>query len=144
MISGCEGPQILERSVEKVLPQVEETRPERGTIGRRVDSCRRAQSLERAHEHGQLEVRAGDPGRAGVYAGAVQHGLPLDELGVAGGAVPRASLGDVGLELEQVAPERIVKASEGRLDAIGGSPQGSLGPAPRRRLCVTAGPAPEP
>ncbi len=86
------------------------------------------EALQRPHEDGELEIRGGDPVRAGRDAGAREHRLPLDELGGARPAVPRAALRLVGLQLEQVARERPVEPGERGLDAVRGPPQRRLAP----------------
>ena len=64
------------------------------------------ETLERADEHGQLQVRLRDAYRRDAHARAVEHVLPVAQLAGAGLAVPRAPLGLIGLELEQVPAER--------------------------------------
>ena len=60
-----------------------------------------------AHEDCQLEVGLRHPHRRRMDSRAIEHRLPLDELGCPGLAVPGAALGLVGLELQQVTTERI-------------------------------------
>ena len=66
-------------------------------------SARVAQALERAHEHGELEVRLRDAVRGGVHARAREHRLPVEQLGARRLRVPRAAFRVRRLELEQVA-----------------------------------------
>src|SRR5262249_34740476 len=70
----------------------------------------------------------------------VEHRPPIDELGAARLAEPRATLGEVGLELEEIPTERPLEPGQRGLDAVGGPPKGGL-PAPRRaRVGIAARP----
>ena len=82
-------------------------RPRGRTSPLRTRTRRRRQPFERAHEDGELEVGLRHPRGRGVNAGALEDGLPLDQLAGAGPAVPRAALCTVGLELEEVPAERL-------------------------------------
>ena len=49
-----------------------------------IDECQRTcadSPFERAHEHGELQVGGRDAVRRDVDTGAVEHRLPVDELG---------------------------------------------------------------
>ena len=96
---------------------------------------------ERADEHGQLEIGRRDAVRAGVHAGARQHRPPLDELPRAGPRVPGATLGLLGLELEQVAAERRLEPGERRLDPVGGMAERRLAAAGGRGPRLARGPS---
>ena len=88
--------------------------------GARVEPGGVGEALERAHEHGQLEVDRRDAVRARADAGARRApGRHSTSSPAPGPAVPRAALGPVGLELEQVADERRLEPGERRLDAVG-------------------------
>jgi hypothetical protein len=76
-----------------------------------------------------------------VHAGAVQHRLPVDELGGAGAAVPGTSFERFRLELDQVALERFLEPRQRGLDPLGGTPERRRAPSRRRRLRVAASPA---
>ena len=96
------------------------------------------EALQRADEHGELEVDRGDAVRARSHARPVEHRLPLDELRGTRAAVPGATLGPLRLELEQVALQRLLEAGERGLDTVGRVPEAPPGarpasPAPRRR-----------
>src|SRR5262249_21308104 len=78
--------------------------------------------------------------RCRADAGAVEHGLPLDQLGGAPLAVPRASLGRLPPELEQEPPERPLPPRHRPLGAIRPSPERPPSAPPRRRLGLAAGP----
>src|SRR5882724_10835455 len=136
-----QGAKVLERTAEQVLAQIEEPGPERGAVERGADAGGVGESLQRPDEDRELEVGLRDADRAGVHAGAVEDRLPLQQLGGAGGAVPGAALGVVGLELEQVAPERALQPGERSLDAIGRAAQRRLALARGRRLRFATRPA---
>src|SRR3712207_7870965 len=53
----------VERAAQQVLAEVEEPGPERGAIGCGVQPHRRRESLQRAHQHRELQVRLCDPVR---------------------------------------------------------------------------------
>src|SRR5581483_6022224 len=134
-------PEIVERPAEQVLAQVEEPGPERAAVELRLPAHERRKPFERSDEDGELEVDGGDSVRRRVHAGAGEHRLPVDELGGAGIAEPRSALGELRLELEQVAPERPLEPCERSLDALGGMTKRRLAPARRGRLRVAARPA---
>src|SRR5579885_3859705 len=86
--SGGDRAQVVERAAEQILAQVEEPCPERAAIEPGPPAHRRREPLERPHEHGELEVRNRDTVRGHVHARAVEHRLPVDELGRARLAEP--------------------------------------------------------
>src|SRR4249919_1798216 len=130
---GGKRSQVVHGGAEQRVAQVEETGPERGGIRRRVEPRRVGEALERAHEHGQLQVDGRDAVRGRLDAGARQHRLPLDELTRAGTGVPGAALGLVGLELEQVSAQRHLQPGKRGLDPVGRVAERSLATAGRRR-----------
>src|SRR5947207_1583255 len=71
VISGGKRAQIVDRALE-VLAQVEQTGPERGTVGGRLDARHVCKALEGADECSELEVGLGngDRRRAGGRPGA--------------------------------------------------------------------------
>ena len=111
---------VVDRRAEQRVAQVEEPGPQRRAVGRQIEARCVGKPLERAYEHGQLEIDRRDAVGAHADAGTVEHRAPLDELARARAAVPGSSLGALGLELEQVARERLLEPGERRLDAVGG------------------------
>jgi hypothetical protein len=99
------------------------------------------EAFERADEHGELEIRGGNAVRGDLDAGPVEHRPPVDELGAPRLAEPRLALGEVGFELEQVAPERSLETCQGRLDTVGCATEGSLPAARRGRISIASRPA---
>ena len=77
---GREGSEVVERAVEEVLAQIEETRPERRWFRRRAHPGRGCQAFEGTHEHGQLQISLRDADRRRMDTGPMKHRLPLDEL----------------------------------------------------------------
>src|SRR5947209_831359 len=132
--------EVVERAAEQVLAQVEEARPENGAVGDELDARRVGEPFERAHEHGQLEVRLRDALRRNAHTGPVEDRLPVEQLRRARPSVPRPPFHRVGLQLEQVAIERPLQARERSLDAVGGTAQRRLPSAGRRRLRLPARP----
>ena len=96
---------------------------------------------ERPHEDRELEVRLRDAHRRGAHAGAVQHRLPLEQLGRAGLAVPRPALRAFRLELEQVAAERPSSPASAVSARSAARRSAACAAARRRRRRVAAGPA---
>ena len=78
--------------------------------------------------------------RGDLHAGPVEHRRPVDELGAARLAEPGAALGQVGFELEQVAPERLLEPRQRGLDPVGGPAKSCLAPARRARVGVAPRP----
>jgi hypothetical protein len=139
--SGGKGPQVVHGRAEQGVAEVEEAGPERGRIRWRVEPRCVGESLQRADEHGQLQIGGSDAGRAGLHPGPREDCLPLDELAGARTGVPGAAFGLIGLELEEVTAEWDVEPGERGLDAVGGVPECSLPPARRRRLGLSPPPA---
>ena len=75
-----------------------------------------------------------------LHAGAVENRLPVDELGATRLAEPGAPLGRVGLQLDQIAAERLLEAGECRLDTVGRMAERCLPAAGRARLGFTPRP----
>src|SRR5918995_5441046 len=111
MISGGEGPEVLERPAEQVLLEVEQARPEARRVDVALPPGGARQPLERPNEHGQLEVHLRDASGRGAHTGALQDGLPVEELGVRRLGIPRPALRTIRLELDEVAGERLLEAS---------------------------------
>src|SRR5215210_8095883 len=90
--SGGKRAEVFERSAEQVLAEVEEPRPERRAVRRRVHPDCGRQPLECADEHCELEVDLRDAMGCDTDPGAAEHGRPVHELGRSGLAVPRPTL----------------------------------------------------
>jgi hypothetical protein len=143
---SCGGPlggkrAQVELGALEILAQVEQAGPERGSIRSGVDTGHVRKPLQRADEDGKLEVRLRDTGRIGVDTGASQDGLPFEQLACARPAVPRAALGPVGREREQITVERVVEPGQGGLGPIGGVSQRRFARTGRRWMSVAASPA---
>src|SRR5262245_2848298 len=120
---GGKRAQVVDRAVQEVLAQVEETRPKRPAVGRVREAGRRGKTFECPNEHGQLQVGVGDTGGRSRHAGATKDVGPLDDLTGTGLPVPGPAFGLVGLQFEQEAPERPLQSGKGCLHALGGAPE---------------------
>jgi len=139
--AGGKRAQVFDGPPEQVLAQVEEAGPERRAVGRRAHARGVVEAGQRPQEDRELEVGLRDAHRRAAHARAMEYGRPLDQLRRAWGAVPRAALGALGLQLEQVAAQRPLEARERRLRALGGTTQRRLPPARSRRSRVAPAPA---
>ena len=100
------------------------------------------EALQRAHEHGQLEIGGRDAVGTGLHAGAREHrACHSTSSPRARAGVPRAALGLIGLELEQVAAERDarVRRARSRRDRR----RGGARPRGRPRSAGCASPLPQ-
>src|SRR6185503_2434660 len=79
--------------------------------------------------------------RRGVHPRPLEDAGPLEQLRRAGGAVPGAALGALGLELQQITAERALQAGQGRLRAVGRAVERGLPASGCRGRRVAAGPA---
>src|SRR5215208_1584710 len=138
--SGGKGAQVLDRTPEQVLAQVEEAGPQRRAVGSRAHPGGRREPLEGAHENGELQIRLGDPHLRDAHAGPCEHRAPVEELRRARLSIPGAALGMFRLELEQVARERTLEPGQGRLGPLGRPPERRLTAPDRRRLGLSPPP----
>src|SRR2546430_7227535 len=115
----CRKRAEVERGPREVLAQVEEAGPEGGAVGSGADAGHVREPLQSADEHGELQIRLRDARRAGRDPGALQDGRPLDQLARARAAVPGAAFGPAGLELEQIAVERMFQPCQRGLGPVG-------------------------
>src|SRR5262249_44939934 len=118
--SCSERVQVVPCAAEQVLAKVEETRPERAAIGRRLELDGGREAFERPHEHGQLEIGRRHAVGIGRDPCPVEDGRPVDELGGPGLTEPRRALGTLRLQLEEVALERRLEPPEGTLHTLRG------------------------
>ena len=132
--------EIVHRVGQQVLAEVEEAGPERRAIRRGAHASGVREALQRANHDRELEVGLRDAHRRRMDSRAAEHRLPRHQLGGAGTAVPRAALGALGLELEQVAVERLLEPGQRRLDPVGGVAESCFPAARGRRLRLAARP----
>ena len=135
-----EGAKVVHGRAQERVAKVEEARPERGAIGNRVHARRGRKPLERANEHRELEVDGGHAMRARANSRPIEHRTPFDELGGTGTSVPRAPLGELGLELEEVPRQGLLQPRDGRLHTVCCMPQRRLPSARGRGLGVSPPP----
>src|SRR6266508_3324009 len=133
--------QIFDGPVQEVLAEVEEPGPERRAVGNGGQPNRRREALQSAHEDGELEIGVRDPRRGGADAGALEDGLPFDDLAGSGLSVPRAAVGLLRLQLQQETPQRALQAGECGLGPLGGPPEGRLALRGGAGLRLASGPA---
>src|SRR5213592_4348645 len=138
--SGGKCAQVGRRALE-ILAEVEQAGPERRAVRHRVDARHVRETLQRAHEDGELEVRLRNACRVRADAGALQDGLPLEQLACTRSAVPGAAFGAVGFELEQITVEGMIEPRERGLGAIGRVSKSCITRTGRRRIGIATRPA---
>ena len=117
--------------------------PERVAVGRRLEPRRVGEALERADEHGELQVGVRDAVRRSDDAGSLEDGVPLDDLTRPGSPYQERPSAPCRLELEQVAtraaargpraPSRLARRPGGRPPGAARACRARARPSPSAR-----------